>query len=94
MLIIFIRNYLRISCIFIGLVVKCDLMRNFSQIDYSSWRLDFMDYQPLYTHLFNSITDTLAQMQKQNYGLASETLMQAQRNVESMYLDMQENEEE
>lgn len=50
-----------------------------------------MDYQPLYTHLFNSITDELAQMQKQNYGLASEMLMQAQRNAEAMYLDMQEN---
>ena len=50
-----------------------------------------MDYQPLYTHLFNSITDALAQMQEQNYGLASETLMQAQRNAEAMYLEIQEN---
>lgn len=37
-----------------------------------------MDYQKMYTTLFNAITDALSQIETQNYGDAKETLISAQ----------------
>ena len=45
------------------------------------------DYQELYSMLFNAITDTLEDLRKQNYGLASERLMHAQLTTETLYIE-------
>ena len=34
-------------------------------------------YKKMYLHLFNAVTDALAQMARQNFGAAAERLMQA-----------------
>ena len=44
-------------------------------------------YQEMYLHLFNAVTDALAELEKQNYGIAAQLLMMAQRACEEMYLD-------
>lgn len=44
------------------------------------------DYQKMYFHLFNAITDALTQMEQQNYGLAAERLKAAQVDGENAYL--------
>ena len=49
-----------------------------------------MNYQKLYTLLFNSITDALNEMEKQNYGMAKDILIHAQLKTENLY--MEENE--
>ena len=41
-----------------------------------------MDYQKMYTTLFNAITDALSQIETQNYGDAKETLISAQHCLE------------
>ena len=38
-----------------------------------------MDYQKMYTTLFNAITDALSQIETQNYGDVKETLISAQQ---------------
>ena len=45
-----------------------------------------MDYQKMYTTLFNAITDALEQMEKQNFGTAKETLIAAQQQAEEIYM--------
>ena len=45
-----------------------------------------MDYQKMYTTLFNAITDALSQIETQNYGDAKETLISAQQKAEEMYI--------
>ena len=45
-----------------------------------------MEYQKMYTLLFNAITDALKQMEKQNYGTAKETLIAAQQQAEEIYI--------
>ncbi|MCC2258738.1 hypothetical protein AAAT94_16735 [Intestinimonas aquisgranensis] len=45
------------------------------------------DYQKLYSILFNAITDTLKDLRKQNYGMASERLMHAQLTTETLYIE-------
>ena len=45
------------------------------------------DYQPLYTTLFNAITDALRQMDAQNYGLSRDLLIRAQQKTEAYYMD-------
>ena len=45
------------------------------------------DYQKLYSILFNAITDTLEDLRKQNYGMASERLMHAQLTTETLYIE-------
>ena len=47
----------------------------------------FMDYQKLYFHLFNAITDALNQMELQNYGQAAVTLVAAQQQTEDWYME-------
>ena len=44
------------------------------------------DYQKMYFHLFNAITDALVQLERQNYGLAAERLKAAQVDGENAYL--------
>ncbi len=46
-----------------------------------------MDYQKLYFHLFNAITDALNQMELQNYGQAAVTLVAAQQQTEDWYME-------
>ena len=43
-----------------------------------------------YTQLFNSITDALAAMDRQNYGLARELLVEAQNEAEEAYISDEE----
>ena len=45
-----------------------------------------MDYQKMYTTLFNAITDALSQIETQNYGDAKETLISAQQKAEKIYI--------
>ncbi len=45
-----------------------------------------MDYQKMYTTLFNAITDALEQMESQNFGTAKETLIAAQQEAEEIYM--------
>ena len=50
-----------------------------------------MEELPLcYTVLFNAVTDAIAALQEQNYGLALERLIQGQRDAEDAYIDMLE----
>ena len=44
------------------------------------------DYQKMYFHLFNAITDALVQLERQNYGLVAERLKAAQVDGENAYL--------
>ena len=46
-----------------------------------------MDYQKMYTTLFNAITDALEAMEKQNVGIAREILIGAQQKTEEIYMD-------
>ena len=43
------------------------------------------DYEKLYSALFNAITDALAQLEEQNYGISAEILRRAQREAEERY---------
>ena len=45
-----------------------------------------MNYQKMYTTLFNAITDALEQMKSQNFGTAQETLIAAQQEAEEIYM--------
>ena len=44
------------------------------------------EYQKMYFHLFNAITDALVQLEQRNYGLAAEQLKAAQVDGENAYL--------
>ena len=44
------------------------------------------DYQKMYSLLFNAITDSLEQFEKQNYGDAKELLIAAQQKAEEIYI--------
>ena len=46
-----------------------------------------LDYQKMYTHLFNEISDALDDMARQNYGIARDRLMRAQLYAEEMYVE-------
>ncbi len=48
-----------------------------------------MDYQKMYTTLFNAITDALSQIETRNYGGAKETLISAQQKAEEIYITAQ-----
>ncbi|NLV87052.1 MAG: hypothetical protein GX025_07525 [Clostridiales bacterium] len=45
------------------------------------------DYKEMYLRLFNSISDALKQIERQNYGEASDLLKQAQRETEEQYIN-------
>ena len=46
-----------------------------------------MNYQKLYTCLFNGITDAIEQLDRQNYGLVRALLIDAQLRAEELYLE-------
>ena len=46
-----------------------------------------VNYQSLYTLLFNAITDAIDQIDRQNYGMAKELLIQAQQQSEEAYME-------
>jgi len=50
-------------------------------------------YKKMYLHLFNAVTDALAQMERQNFGAAAERLMQAQQTCKEIYLDAEDEDE-
>ena len=45
-----------------------------------------MDYQRMYTTLFNAITDALTQLEAQNYGDVKDALIFAQQKAEEIYI--------
>ena len=45
-----------------------------------------MEYQKMYTLLFNAITDALKQMESQNFGSAKDLLIAAQQKTEEIYI--------
>jgi hypothetical protein len=45
-----------------------------------------VDYEKLYDILFNGITDTIANLEKQNYGLAKDNLIKIQQKAEDIYI--------
>ena len=47
-------------------------------------------YKGMYVLLFNSITDAIRSIEELNYGQASFTLMEAQKNVEELYIGTEE----
>ena len=49
-----------------------------------------VDYEMLYHHLFNAITDALENLEELDFGTAKQKLMTAQQETEEMYIDMQE----
>ena len=46
-----------------------------------------MNYQKLYTCLFNRITDAIEQLDRRNYGLVRDLLVDAQLQAENLYLE-------
>lgn len=46
-----------------------------------------INYEKLYFHLFNEITDALKEIENQNFGNASVILKEAQMSTESLYVD-------
>lgn len=53
-----------------------------------------MEYQILYTRLFNAVTDSICAMEQQNYGIAAEILKDAQQQCEEMYISQAEARQE
>lgn len=49
-----------------------------------------MDYQKLYTKMFNAATDALHALEQQNIGTAKEILQRAQQEAEELYLSFEE----
>ena len=50
-----------------------------------------MNYQKAYYLLFNAITDALASIQQQNFGLAQQGLISAQVQAESLYMETEDS---
>ena len=44
------------------------------------------DYKKMYHLLFNAITDTLTQLEAQNYGNVKNALISAQQKAEEIYI--------
>ena len=49
-----------------------------------------INYQKLYTNLFNSITDALEELERLNVGQARDILRRAQQETEELYLKAEE----
>ncbi len=47
-------------------------------------------YQRPYLALFNALTDILEELERQNYGLAMDKIIEAQRKAEDYYLMYEE----
>ena len=52
-----------------------------------------INYQKLYTALFNSLTDAIDEMDAYNFGSAKKILMKAQQDAEQMYLSQSDDED-
>jgi len=52
-----------------------------------------VNYQKLYTLMFNAATDAIRAMEQQNYGVAMDLLKNAQITAEETYLDENEDAE-
>ncbi len=50
------------------------------------------DYENMYFKLFNSISGALKQIEKRNYGEASDLLKQIQRETEEQYINEKDEE--
>ena len=50
------------------------------------------DYQKRYAILFNALTDAIAQLDRQNYGSARDTLIRAHQCAEEAYISEEQNE--
>ena len=50
-------------------------------------------YKKMYYHLFNAITDALAQINQQNYGMAVKRLKRVQKETEEMYIEAEDEAE-
>ena len=44
------------------------------------------DYQAMYLHLFNAVTDAIESIEQQNFGTAKEQLIHAQQETEEIYI--------
>ncbi len=51
------------------------------------------DYQKMYLLLFNRITNALDELEKRNYGNATDILKNAQQEAESIYISAEEDEQ-
>lgn len=49
------------------------------------------NYQEMYFHLFNAVTDALEQLDQHNYGIAAEKLKAAQLQGEDSYIRAEES---
>jgi hypothetical protein len=49
-----------------------------------------IDYKKPYYTLFNALSDAVAAMEKQNYGIAQEILLQAQQASEKVLISQKE----
>ena len=45
------------------------------------------DYQTMYLHLFNRVTDAVSALERMNVGQAKEILINAQKEAELLYID-------
>ena len=45
------------------------------------------DYQTMYLHLFNRVTDAVSALERMNVGQAKEILMNAQKEAELLYIN-------
>ena len=48
------------------------------------------NYEKLYFTLFNSLTDAIEEMERQNYGNAVAILQAAQQQAEELYMDQED----
>ena len=51
------------------------------------------NYKDMYVTLFRAVTETLGDMEANNYGTAKERLIRAQQQCEEMYIVQKENAE-
>jgi len=49
-----------------------------------------VDYERLYSILFNGITDAIVSLEKQNYGQTKDYLIRIQQKAEDIYIQMGE----
>ena len=50
-------------------------------------------YRKMYIRLFNAATDAIAHIEEQNFGIARELLMEAQRECEEIYMEESQKDE-
>ena len=53
-----------------------------------------MNYQKLYLHLFNAVTDALEELSRMNFGKAKADLIAAQQECEELYIGDEDEEKQ